>query len=59
MTPSQLPGYLGREIPEALPSFIYVRCVSVWLSSSEEEDLCHNHGPVVNSSKNMVMRIIV
>lgn len=45
MTPLQLSGYLGREIPEALPSFIYVGCFSLLLSSCEEEDLCHNHGP--------------
>lgn len=57
MTPSQLPGYLGREIPEGLPLLFTSTVFSVSLSSSGEEDLCHRRAPTVNPVKNMVIRI--
>lgn len=44
MTPSQLPGYLGREIPEGLPLLFTSTVFLAFLSflSTEEEDLWHN-----------------
>lgn len=45
MTPSQLPGYLGRAIPEGLP-LLFTSTVfhsfSLAFPSSEEEDLGYN-----------------